>query len=563
MSHPPLSRRLVLGGGLAATTSLAAACAVSPADAQKDGAAADDAGATPVPGGTLRFGVLDAPATFDPQTASSYPESIVVGNITDKLTWQDPDSGEITPWLARSWVVSDDLTTFTFTLRDDVTFSDGTAFDSSSVKGNFDQRAFGDPDLQLTPDTAHWKGYVATTTPDPRTAVVTFDSPQAGFLQFTSFTANNAPGFLGASSLTKSKTERQDPANLVTTGPFTITEFEYQQKVVLTRREDYAWAPEALKHEGAAYLEKIEIQTVPEATVRTGALQSGDLDAILDVQPTDEIALKSAGFQIVAQAVPGTAISFFYNVQLAPTDDVNVRKALNLGWDRNSLTKAVLTDNYPVATSVIGHKVPGYVDYSDTFLRFDQAGAEDLLEQSGWVLGTDGIREKDGKKLSLNFTGISNLVVNKPAYELVQQQLAEIGVDVQLEVLPISDYSAARATAVTELHALGYNTSRDDASVLWQNFSPEVQNSSYVPDDAPYRQQVVDGLAAVNLTLDEGKRNAAAEDAQELLLDTYALALPVYEPTQVIATSAAVHGILFDAQSRNPFLNTWISGKDQ
>src|SRR5207244_1654403 len=77
----------------------------------------------PVPGGTLRFGVLDAPANLDPHSATSYPESIIAGNITDKLTWQDPTTGTLHPWLATSWTVNPRLTEFTFHLRQDVSFS--------------------------------------------------------------------------------------------------------------------------------------------------------------------------------------------------------------------------------------------------------------------------------------------------------------------------------------------------------------------------------------------------------------------------------------------------------
>lgn len=513
----------------------------------------------PVRGGTLRFGVLDAPANLDPHSATSYPESIIADNITDKLTWQDPKTGDLHPWLATSWSYNPALTEFTFHLRNDVTFSDGTKFDSSSVKANFDQNAVGDGALQIVPDPVHYSGYVTTDTPDPYTAVVRFSRPSASFLQFTSSTGNNAPGFVAASTLAKSKTQRQDPRVLIGTGSFVIKSFAYQQNVVLAKRAGYHWAPEALHHDGDAYLDEIDIQTIPESTVRTGALQSGDLDATLDVQPTDERLLARSGFQILAQTVPGTTISFNLNAGFAPTDDVAVRKALSLGWDRNSLKKAVLTGSYAVATSVLGSKVPGYADYSTGSLRYDQAAARALLDQDGWVPGPDGLRSKNGAPLTLKLLGISNLVANQPSYQLMQQQLRQIGVDAQLSVLPIADFTVERTKAATTYHGVAANTSRDDPSVLWQAYSPDVSNSSYVTPGDPNRGRLVDTLQKINETLDPAQRDAVSRTAQDLLVDDLALTVPVYEPAQVIAAAPGVHGIVFDAQSRNLFYGTWIS----
>lgn len=84
------------------------------------------------------------------------------------------------------------------------------------------------------------------------------------------------------------KLERGLPQNLVTTGPFTVTEHVYQQRTVLQKRADYNWAPASRKHQGAAYLDTVEISVIPEAGVRTGALRAGEVDAILDPSYTVE-----------------------------------------------------------------------------------------------------------------------------------------------------------------------------------------------------------------------------------------------------------------------------------
>lgn len=514
----------------------------------------------PVRGGTLQFALIDYQRSPDPQWGTNYAESLIGNNITDKLTWQDPDTGEITPWLAKSWEYNKDLTEFTFHLRTDVTFSDGTPFDSAVVKANFDQYVHGDQKLGILPNGATLlPGYIETRTPDKYTAVIRFEKPLASFLQASSFTANAQPGFLSLSTLKLSAEQRTDPKKVIGTGPFVYQSWKPQASTVLVKRKGYNWSPPALKHQGEAYLNKIVFSTIPEASVRTGSLASGELDATLDVGTTDEKSLADQGFEINHRAVSGTSIFFNFNSGLFPTNDIAVRKAIQLGWNREALRKTVLTDSYSVATSVLGPSVSGYADYSGSVLRYDPEKAEQLLEKAGWKQGPDGIRVKDGKKLVVKLLGINNLVVNKPAYESIQQDLKKIGIDLQLTVVPIPDYTANFAKAKTDWNITAANRSRNDPAVLNLLYSPLLGNGSYLGEDSTGVDvdEVTKTLNRLELTLDPAERKQYAKAAQDLLLDKYALVNPVYNPSQVIAQAKYVHGIIFDAQSRNHFVNAW------
>ncbi|TCJ95598.1 ABC transporter substrate-binding protein [Nocardia alba] len=516
-------------------------------------AGSDDAG-PPVAGGTLRFAVLDAPANLDPHSGSSYPESLITSNITDKLTYQNPETGAIEPWLAQSWDINPELTEFTFRLRGDVTFTDGTKFTADSVKENFDLLGFGDKALGIVPVTAYWVGYTSTTVLDPTTVKVVFNRPNAGFLQALSLYFS---GIVGHSTLQLTKEQRALAQNLVTTGPFVVAEHVYQQKTVLKKRPGYNWAPASRKHNGEAYLDAVEISVIPEAAVRTGALRAGQVDAILDVNNTDEAPLKAEGYRIVPQLIPGRDISFDLKTDLFPTDDRAVREAVKLGWNRDALTKTVLTSSYKVSSSVISSRVPGHVDFSAE-LKQDQARAEQILESAGWKKGGDGIRvDAQGRRLELALLGINNLVNNKPAYELIQQDLRKIGIDLKLNVLPIPDYTAA-ATQQKRWNIQVANQSRADVAVLEQVYSPQYTNSSKLAPENPLYQQAIDKLSAVSRTLDPGKRAEAAEAAQRFLLVDQVLTVPVYNPAQVTAASPRVHNVGYEAQSRNVFYDTWI-----
>ncbi|WP_431879866.1 ABC transporter substrate-binding protein [Amycolatopsis sacchari] len=514
----------------------------------------------PVRGGTLQFALIDYQRSPDPQWGTNYAESLIGNNITDKLTWQDPDTGEITPWLAQSWEYNSDLTEFTFHLRRDVTFSDGSPFDAEVVKANFDQYVHGDPALGILPNGASLlRGYRETQVLDPYTVKISFAQPLASFLQASSFTANAQPGFLSLSTLKLSADQRTDPTKVIGTGPFVYESWEPQVKTVLARRAGYHWSPPALHHEGEAYLDKVVFNTIPEASVRTGSLVSGTVDATLDVGTTDEKPLADQGFQIIHRGVSGTAIYFAFNSSLFPTNDIAVRKAIQLGWDRQAIEKTILTPSYSIAKSILEPSVPGFADYSGSVLRYDPDQARRLLDQAGWVPGADGIRVKDGRKLTVKLLGISNLVVNKPAYESVQQDLREIGIDLQLTVVPIPDYTAQQAKAKTDWNVTAANRSRNDPAALTLQFGPSAGNSTYLSADSTGVDvnEVAQVLGKLETTLDPATRNAYAKQAQDLLLEKYALVNPVYNPSQVIAHAPYVHGIVFDAQSRNHFVDAW------
>lgn len=524
------------------------------------GDAADGGDGELVRGGTLEFGLIDFQRSPDPHWGTNYAESIIAGNVTDKLLWQDPDTAEVTPWLAESWEFNDGLTEFTFQLRDDVTFSDGEPFNAEAVKANYDQYINGDTELGINPNGAPlFPGYVETRVDDEFAVTLIFDAPLASALQAVSFTANAGPGFLSPNTLALNAEERSDPTRIIGTGPFVYESWEEQVSTVLVKREGYDWAPEALDHEGEAYLDKIVFNTIPEASVRTGSLASGSLDATLDVGTTDEAPLADQGFEIISRTVSGTAIVLDLNASLFPTNDLAVRRAVQLGWNRENIEQTVLTDSYSIATSVLGDSVQGYQDYSDGALRFDPDEAESILEDAGWVAGADGIREKDGRKLEIKLLGISNLVANRPSYESVQQDLREIGIDLQLTVVPIPDFAAQSANAATEWNVTASNRSRNDPSVLGLRYSPDLGNSSQLSENAPGidLDHVREVFAAVESTLDPAQRSEAAGAAQDLLIEEYALVNPVYFPSQVIAHADYVHGIVFDAQARNNFVDTW------
>jgi peptide/nickel transport system substrate-binding protein len=531
----------VVGAVLATGLALTGCAGPDSTSGTASGAAPDE----PTPGGTLTFALGAAPQGVDPQQVGSNVSIYVARQLADSLTDQDPETGEIGPWLAESWDVSDDLTRFTFHLRDGVTFSDGSALDSADVRASFDAIA-GDLGATAPLAASYLAGYEQTEVPDELTATVVFDEPNAQFLQATSTVSL---------AILAEETAAVDPAerlqgDVVGSGPFVLESYTQDQGAVVTRREGYDWAPASAEHEGDAYLERIEFSVVPESGVRAGGLASDQFDAVGDVLPQDVPQIEGSGGAVLTRANPGVPFVLQPNLTRAPLDDVEVRRALLVAIDRQELVDTVLSDAFEPATGILASTTPGYADLSGR-LDFDPEEAERILDDAGWAPGPDGIRVKDGEPLRIEVTYTPVFTGSGPVLELVAQQLRAVGVDLTLRQLTAAEQTTAQDSGDYDFYY--YNVTRADADILRTQFSTAQRNLSLrEPDD------VVDPLLDEQLgEADPATRDTIVAEAQEAVLDQ-ALAVPLFELAQSIGVRGDVHGVTFDASSRLLFHDAWI-----
>ncbi|MDQ0374791.1 ABC transporter substrate-binding protein [Cellulomonas humilata] len=510
-------------------------------------ATAEEAVATP--GGTLRFALGASPSGVDPHQVGSNVSIYIARQLADSLTDQDPETGEIVPWLAESWEVSDDLTHFTFHLRDDVTFSDGTPLTATTVKANFD--ALVGPLAASAPLAGSYlSGYQATTVDDEHTVTVAFATPNAQFLQASS-TVSLA--ILSDATATTDPAARLQGA-VVGSGPFELEEYTQDQGATIVRRDGYAWPSDVSENPGEAYLDQIDFSIVPESGVRSGGLASDQFDAVGDVLPQDVPQVEGSGGAVLTRTNPGVAFVLQPNVTAGPLADPDVRAAVQVAINRQELVDTVLSEAFKPATSVLASTTPGYVDLSDE-LAFDQDGAADALDDAGWTLGADGIREKGGERLSFDVVYAPLFTGSQAVLELTQQQLKAVGVDLQVRQQTPAEQQAALAAGDYDTYY--YNVTRADGDILRTQFSSKFRNINKRPADT-----VLDPLLDAQLAQgDPAKRNDDLATAQQTILDE-GLAIPLFELAQSIGIGADVHGLAFDASSRLLFHDTWI-GADQ
>lgn len=528
------------GSALATTTALALLAACS-AGGTPAGEASTPSG-EPVDGGRLSFGLGYDPTCLDPQQAGGNDSLNIGRQLVDSLTDQDPETGEIVPWLATSWEASDDATRFTFVLRDDATFADGTPVDAAAVRANLDGvAALG---ARSTLGASYLDGYVETLVEDEHTATVVFDHPSAQFLQASS---TMTLGLVSVDSTTLSADERC-AGDFVGSGPFVLTDWQAGRSASVDRRDDYAWPSSLAGHEGPAHLDGIDYEVVPEASVRTGSIVSGQLDAFMNVLPIDEAQLEGAGVTVSARANPGISFALVPNLERPVAGDDAVREAISAAIDRDQVVETVLTPSYRAATAPLTSSNPAWTDLGD-LLALDVDRATAALDDAGWVPGDDGVRVKDGTPLSATVLYITNFSASQNILELVQQQLREVGIDLVLREVPLAEYTQAREQGDYDFS--WQSLTRADGDVL-----RTVYGTLRLDTDDP----LLATLDAQAAEPDPAARQDLLADAQRTLLERH-LTIPVMEFTTVIASAPHVHDIRFEASSRLSFYDAWVEEK--
>lgn len=532
---------------LAATTLVLSACSSGGSSSGSPGseAAADEG--EPRYGGTLTFLEPLFPTCFYAGGSGYYPVATILNQIGDKLTYQDPHTREIHPWLAESWDISEDATEYVFHLREDVTFSDGTPLTAEVVAANFDHFGLEDEELGL-PAQEFVSNYVGSEVVDEHTVAFHFDAPVPGFLQATSVVG---AAIVAPATYELPYEEQCQLENVVGTGPFTVSEVVPEQEYTLTVREDYDWAPPHLEHQGRAYLDEIHIVITPEDSVRIGALTSGQADAIRSVQPYDEATIEAAGFQLFAAQTNGVNPQIALRPANPLLADVRVRRALLKATDTAAVVETLFTENYPVATSSLSSGATGYIDLSDE-LAPDVAEANRLLDEAGWVRGPDGFRSKDGQPLELTTLVPAVFPLGQQTAELVAQQWEEIGVKLHID-LPDPATQVQRMADAADVGVLISHVGRVDPDVLYSAFHSGQRD--YVIGAGAELDALLEEITGLAETED---RYAKAAEVQRYLLDN-ALTIPLYEMPQTYAAAPHVHGFGWEPVGRVHLYDTWLA----
>ncbi|WP_067244171.1 TIGR04028 family ABC transporter substrate-binding protein [Microbacterium resistens] len=547
MSRP--ARVLRSLAALAVVATLMAGCS--------SGSAGSGGGEEPGAGGTLTYLEPQTWTTLYPPAAGFYPNGGVVNNITDRLLYQNPETLELEPWIATALPeVNADSTEYTFTIRDDVTYSDGTPLDAENVVRNLDLFGKGDSTRALTVSEAI-NNYDRGEVVDEHTVRFHFTAPAPGFAQAVS-TINS--GLLSNATLDKTN-EEFGPGNATTvigSGPFVVADEKIGTELTLTAREDYDWAPPSLAHQGRALLDGVHVVVAGESSVRVGTVVAGQADVARQIDAPDEAQFAADGLSLHAATTNGVNNGFSFRFRNPVLSDIRVRQAIIAGVDREAIVETLFTDSYPLATGALARTALGYVDTSE-YYAYDPKRAAALLDEAGWKAGADGVRVKDGVRLSLTFNEALPQPRSKEVVTLVQEQLGELGIDVQLFAGDQAAQTEASLSADT-IQVYHSMVGRADFDVLKSQFFSGNRNTLLNRDntDDSIGDPELDALLSAIASAPTVEARQAASEAAQKRIAEQAYFLPIFEEPQVFGLRAGVQDFATESVGRPSFYSTWL-----
>jgi peptide/nickel transport system substrate-binding protein len=525
----------------AAVTVLAllGACSNDPAGS------AEDAG-QPVSGGSLTWAVETEPITFNPHLYAQAKARLLVWNTFEALLTHDSQGGYL-PWLATGYEVSPDGKAYTFKLRTDVTFTDGTKFTAAAVKANVDQILA--PNYAPAVAAVQLRNLDAVEVVDDATVVFKLKQPDVLILDFVS---SPQGAQVSPKSLKEAKNLKAGGPELAGTGPFVLDRYVQGQEVHFTRNPAYNWAPENAGHSGPAYLDEVTYRFLKESSVRVGALTSGQVQVIEGVPATDE-ALITANPELSLQRGlnSGSAYSYYLNVANAPLDDVRVRQAFREAIDVDAVLNGVYRGTATRAWSVIGPTSPFYDKTLEGTFGGDAAKANALLDQAGWTTrDADGFRTKAGKRLTVRLVQNAPFVRDRrdvlaQAVQAAVKQSAGIDLDVKLA----DQGSATQALADGEYEVFDNSRADTDAGAALNLllYSTGAINRTGFKD--PALDKLLDTAQA---STDPAARTEAYRQVQKTVVTDQAFVVPLYAPADQVASATTVGGLGFEPTAGVP-----------
>lgn len=507
-------------------------------------------GAKPQEGGELVYGLATAPDSLDPHTSGMAVSTRVNNSIYEKLVYQTEDN-RIEPWLATSWEVTDDQKTFTFKLRDDVIFHDGSKFNAEVVKYNFDRIV--NPETKAASAYALIENYKSSEVIDEYTVSIHFSEPAATFLSNLS-----QPKLAIVSKEAAEKYGLSLATNPVGSGPFKFVKLDENNEIVLERYDDYNWKAPFADHEGKAYLNKITYKIIPEEATRIGSVQSNQLNAVETVPPQDLKSIKANGnLKIYETQTAGMPYGLFINPENEPWNELDARLALQETIDVDNIVNTLYLGTYKRAWSVITPSILGYDQSLENTAKIDLENANKRLESLGWTKNSEGIREKNGKELVLRL--IDSNVNREKRHDIatiIQQQLKEIGV--KLVITTSADYYNITKNG-KDYDVIGNSRVAGDPDVLRLFFHsdnlPENGGSSLA---RLHDNEIDQWLEEGELESDTEKRADLYKKVQQKLIGQ-GYFIPIYVFPYTVATSNDVNGLTFDSQGFPQFNGVFIN----
>ena len=322
--------------------------------------------------------------------------------------------------LAESWDISEDGKTYTFHIRDGVKFSDGEVCDANAIKANFDA-------IIENKDRHTWLEMmnllVGVSAPDDKTFVIELSEPYYPLLTELGVTR---PFAMISPKAMKDGSTKDGVNAYIGTGPYVLTNFVTDEYAVFEANENY-WGEQPK-------IKKITVKVIPDNQTRILALEKGEIDMIFGKNMIDADAINQYTGNdkfTVSLSDPTSTRQIVLNTTKEALADKEVRQALQHATNKQAISDGIFYGLEQPADTLFAKTVP-YCDIDLEPYAYDVEQAQSMLDEAGWVVGADKIREKDGQKLNIDLLYNSDSVTEKAIAEYLQSEYQKIGISLNI-----------------------------------------------------------------------------------------------------------------------------------
>ncbi len=322
--------------------------------------------------------------------------------------------------LAESWDISEDGKTYTFHIRDGVKFSDGEVCDANAIKANFDA-------IIENKDRHTWLEMmnllVGVSAPDNKTFVIELSEPYYPLLTELGVTR---PFAMISPKAMKDGSTKDGVNAYIGTGPYVLTDFVTDEYAVFEANENY-WGEQPK-------IKKITVKVIPDNQTRILALEKGEIDMIFGKNMIDADAINQYTGNdkfTVSLSDPTSTRQIVLNTTKEVLADKEVRQALQHATNKQAISDGIFYGLEQPADTLFAKTVP-YCDIDLEPYAYDVEQAQSMLDEAGWVVGADKIREKDGQKLNIDLLYNSDSVTEKAIAEYLQSEYQKIGISLNI-----------------------------------------------------------------------------------------------------------------------------------
>lgn len=343
----------------------------------------------------------------------------------------------------------DGNTVITYTIRDEAKYNDGTPIDWKSFENTWKFSNGENKDIQVNSTDGYQQIKSVAAGVNDKQAVVTFDGAYPWWQGIFNFLL--PPQVDSAQKYNEAYINQLHPE--WGAGPFTVDHVDFNSGEVSFKRNDKWWGE-------PAKLDKVTYRQM-ESQASLNAFKAGEVDALGISDKDSFAAAQSMGDQVELRAATLPANYLFeLNAKAPNLTDEKVREAILTGIDRSQLAAIRFngldySEELPGSLSLLSTQ-EGYHDNFGEVISYDKEKAEQLLDEAGWTKGGDGMRVKDGQKLTVRYVTLGDSPMTQATATAIQAMLRGIGVDLQVEERPSSDFSQVTSERDFDLFALGF-----------------------------------------------------------------------------------------------------------